>query len=79
MDQLSAVLENGLTRLESAETLEALEVIRVELLGRKGVLADAGKSMGKLAPEERAAAGKLLNAAKQQLESVYVWILNGWI
>lgn len=71
MDQLSAVLENGLTRMESAETLEALEAIRVEVLGRKGVLADAGKSMGKLAPEERAAAGKLLNAAKQQLESVY--------
>lgn len=71
MDQLEAVLESGLARINGAETVDALEALRVELLGRKGVLADAGKTMGKLAPEERAAAGKLLNAAKQQLEAAY--------
>lgn len=71
MDSLAAVLESGLGRMNSAETVEALEAVRVELLGRKGVLADAGKAMGKLAPEERANAGKLLNAAKQQLEAAY--------
>lgn len=71
MDQLQAVLESGLSRINGAETVDVLEALRVELLGRKGVLADAGKAMGKLAPEERAAAGKLLNTAKQQLEAAY--------
>ena len=38
-------------------------------LGRKGTLAQISKEMGKLAPEERARIGKLLNAAKQELEA----------
>ena len=55
--------------LESATTLEALEAVRVEALGRKGKLAEVSKGFGKLTPEERASAGKLLNAAKQELEA----------
>jgi phenylalanyl-tRNA synthetase alpha chain len=43
--------------------------VRVEALGRKGTLAQASKQMGKLAPEERARIGKLLNAAKETLET----------
>jgi phenylalanyl-tRNA synthetase alpha chain len=41
----------------------------VETLGRKGALTLVGKEMGKLAPEERAPVGKLLNAARQKLEA----------
>ena len=59
----------SLGALEKATTLEALEAIRVEALGRKGKLAEVSKTFGKLAPEERASAGKLLNAAKQDLET----------
>jgi phenylalanyl-tRNA synthetase alpha chain len=71
MFELDQVLETGLARFASAESREALESARVELLGRKGVLAEASKSMGKLAPEDRAAAGKRLNEAKQKLEAAY--------
>ncbi len=39
------------------------------MLGRKGSLAAISDDMGKLAPEERARVGKLLNAAKQTLEA----------
>ena len=39
--------------------------------GRKGVLAQLSKDMGKLTPEERAARGKFINTAKQALESRY--------
>lgn len=55
--------------LEAATTLEALEAVRVEALGRKGKLADVSKSFGKLQPDERARIGKLLNSVKQELES----------
>jgi phenylalanyl-tRNA synthetase alpha chain len=58
-----------LSRIESAATLEELESARVESLGRNGALTLVSKQMGKLAPEDRARAGKLLNGAKQKLES----------
>ena len=41
------------------------------MLGRKGALGRISKDMGKLSPEERASAGKLLNAAKQALETAF--------
>jgi phenylalanyl-tRNA synthetase alpha chain len=45
--------------------------VRVEVLGRKGVLTQLSKDMGKLSPDERVARGKFINAAKQALESAY--------
>ena len=41
----------------------------MEALGRKGTLAQISKEMGRLAPEDRARAGKLLNAAKEAVEA----------
>lgn len=59
----------ALADLSVAETLEAVEAVRVAALGRKGKLAEISKEFGKLAPEERARTGKLLNSIKQDLES----------
>lgn len=59
------------TRIDSAESADVLEAARIEILGRKGLLAEAGKSMGKLPADQRAAAGKSLNAAKQTLEAAF--------
>jgi phenylalanyl-tRNA synthetase alpha chain len=56
-----------LARIETAQNQEALEQVRVDVLGRKGLLAQI--NVGKLAPEERKVAGKALNGAKQELES----------
>src|SRR6202451_3017209 len=55
----------------SAVSLEELEETRVAALGRKGALAQISKEFGKLAPEERARVGKLLNSVKQDLECEY--------
>ncbi|MDX2181053.1 MAG: phenylalanine--tRNA ligase subunit alpha, partial [Bryobacteraceae bacterium] len=71
MTELLAALEGGVSRLAAAKTPEELDAVRVELLGRKGALAELSKGMGKLAPEERASAGKKLNEAKQKLESAF--------
>ena len=43
----------------------------MEALGRKGTLAQISKEFGKLAAEQRASVGKLLNSVKQDLESAY--------
>ncbi len=68
-DSLAELETAVLSRVESARTPEELEAARIEALGRKGTLNQVSKEMGKLPPEERAAVGKLLNAAKQTLEA----------
>jgi phenylalanyl-tRNA synthetase alpha chain len=70
-DQISNLQTSARERIESAATPEALEAVRVDVLGRKGALAGFSKEMGKLGPDERASAGKLLNAAKQALEGAF--------
>ncbi|MBZ2177722.1 MAG: phenylalanine--tRNA ligase subunit alpha [Acidobacteriota bacterium] len=67
--QLSELAAATAARIAAAATAEELEVIRVEVLGRKGRLAEVSKDMGKLSPEQRGAVGKQLNAAKQTLEA----------
>jgi len=66
LDQLRA---SALEAIAAAMSLDALEAIRVEVLGRKGALANVSRDMGKLPPAERAATGKQLNLAKQSLEA----------
>ncbi len=66
---ISELRVNTLAALEGAGTLDALEAIRVEALGRKGKLAEVSKTFGKLTPDERKSLGVLLNAVKQELES----------
>lgn len=66
--QLSELRTGALARIAAAEAPEQLEPVRIEVLGRKGALALISKEMGKLPAEERAGAGRLLNAAKQALE-----------
>jgi phenylalanyl-tRNA synthetase alpha chain len=67
--QLSELAAATESRIAAVTTAEELEAIRVEVLGRKGRLAEVSKDMGKLSPEQRGVVGKLLNAAKQTLES----------
>jgi len=43
----------------------------VDVLGRKGSLGQFSKEFGKLTPEERATAGKALNAAKEAIDSAF--------
>jgi phenylalanyl-tRNA synthetase alpha chain len=69
--QISQLRDAALARIEAAATADELESVRIEALGRKGFLANVSKEFGKLAPEERARLGKLLNAAKQELEAAY--------
>ena len=66
--RISEVHSNALAQLAEAATRDEVEAVRVDVLGRKGKLAEISKTFGKLAPEERAHAGKLLNAAKTDLE-----------
>ncbi len=72
---LEAVLSELHTRareqIAAAGSLEELERVRVEALGRKGTLAQISRQLGALSAEERARIGRLLNTVKQELEESF--------
>jgi len=68
--QINELYEAALARIATARSPQDLEAVRADVLGRKGTLALISKDMGKLAQEERARAGKLLNQVKNDLESL---------
>ena len=69
--QLEELRRATLAAFASAASGQELEEARVEALGRKGTLAQISKEFGKLAPQDRARFGKLLNSVKQDLETEY--------
>ncbi|MBK9427768.1 MAG: phenylalanine--tRNA ligase subunit alpha [Gammaproteobacteria bacterium] len=64
MDNLDTVVAEAMTAVADAETLAALEAVRVGYLGKKGVLTALLQGLGTLAPEQRPAAGASINKAK---------------
>lgn len=58
-------------QIEACNSPEALEEVRVEVLGRKGKLAQLSKNMGALSHEQRGSVGKLLNQVKGVLETAF--------
>ena len=70
-EQIQKLGSDARARIDAADGLDMLEAVRVDVLGRKGSLAQISKEFGKLTAEARASAGKALNAAKQELETAF--------
>ncbi len=68
-DQIKQLESDALARIQAAKNPDQLETIRVDVLGRKGSLAQI--NIGKLSPAERGPAGKALNAARQTIEAAF--------
>jgi len=64
---LTDLISTALAAVASANSIAALEEVRVAQLGKKGVFTDLLKSLGTLAPDERKARGAEFNVAKQQV------------
>lgn len=67
MKELAGLVEKAKSAVANCSDLKALESIRVEYLGKQGVLTQLLKSLGKLSSEERPKAGQSLNIAKQEI------------
>jgi phenylalanyl-tRNA synthetase alpha chain len=70
-DSIKELQSATLARIDAAKTPDELEAVRVDVLGRKGTLAEISKGMGKVSVEEKKLVGQSLNAAKQALEAAY--------
>lgn len=64
MINLDQVRVEALDSIAAASDLDALEQLRVSLLGKKGSISALMKSLGEMGPEERRTAGQQLNAVK---------------
>lgn len=62
------LLDAAMAAIDAAADERALELMRVEYLGKKGQLTELLKGLGKLAPEERPAAGERINQIKHQIQ-----------
>lgn len=66
--QLEKIREIANSELGYIQDMKALEEYRVKLLGKKGMLTQVLRGMGKLSPEERPAIGKLANEVRSEVE-----------
>jgi len=66
-EPLDHQVEQALGQVSAALTLEALDALRVSLLGKSGLITEQLKGLGKLPADERKAHGERVNRAKEQL------------
>lgn len=67
-EQLEEIREIARKELDQVENMHQLEEWRVKLLGKKGMLTQVLRGMGKLSPEERPIIGKLANEVRKEVE-----------
>jgi len=68
--QLDEIIKRAEEESAAAISLTALELTRVNYLGKKGLLSEQRKALGVLPPERRPAAGQLINHAIEQVQSL---------
>ena len=61
MSNLQSIVEQALAAIAQADTLQALDQVRVQFMGKKGEISELRKNLGKLPPEERREAGAEIN------------------
>jgi len=69
-ERLNEILAKAKESFEKAQNVAEAELLRVELLGKKGQLTEILKSMKDLAPEERKVMGQVANETKAQIEAL---------
>ncbi len=68
MEELKRIEKTALTRAKKARTSQDVAVLRAEILGKKGALGTAMRSLGDVAPEERPKLGAKINEVKTRIE-----------
>jgi phenylalanyl-tRNA synthetase alpha chain len=68
MENLDQLVSQAVDTIENAASVAKLDEIRVEYLGKKGLLTQQLKSLGSLDASERPAAGAKINVAKEKVQ-----------
>ncbi len=72
MEELQNLTREALAAIDAAGDTQALDALRVHYLGKKGVLTEQLKGLGRLPAEARPGAGQAINRAKQHVSEALV-------
>jgi len=72
VSDLESQIDQALQQITSAPTLDALDALRVSLLGKSGLVTEQLKALGKLPADQRKAHGEQINRAKENLNDAIV-------
>ena len=67
MSDIEAATQSALQSIEASTSLDELDSVRVNLLGKSGSITSQLKQLGALPPDQRKLAGEAVNRAKEQL------------
>ncbi|NOX09950.1 MAG: phenylalanine--tRNA ligase subunit alpha [Gammaproteobacteria bacterium] len=67
-DELQALVEQATQQINAANDESALDAVRVHYLGKKGLLTEQLKQLGKLPGDQRKQAGQAINLAKREVQ-----------
>ena len=67
MSDLDTQVDQALGQIKDAASLDALDALRVALLGKSGLVTEQLKALGKLPPDQRKGHGEKVNRAKESL------------
>jgi len=70
-DELEQIEQEALTALESADTAQAINLLKTKYLGRKGVVTLCLRKIPSVPPDMRPEVGKLANEIKKRLERAF--------
>ena len=65
-EKLDSILKEALERIDSSDTTEKLNEVRVDVLGKKGKLKTVLKGMKDVDPKDRPAVGQMVNDARER-------------
>jgi len=67
LSEIEAVKSNALKELDEVTSAEQLQIYQTKYLGRKGIIRELTSRLSSVPPEEKAAAGRLINELKNIL------------
>ena len=67
-ERLNSIVASAMESMQKATSPDALNEIRVRILGKKGELKEVMKGMKDVAPEDRPKVGQLVNEARDRIE-----------
>lgn len=68
VENLDKLVDEAQQAISTVESIEDLDQIRVQYLGKKGSITSLMKELGKLSTEQRPKAGQVINQAKQAVQ-----------
>ncbi len=76
-EKLAGIKKEALEKISSARDMDTLNNLRVAYLGKKGSMTGLLKSLKDLDPEERPAAGQMVNDARREIEEKLESVKSG--